>query len=226
VETFCKVARILECGPGWFAKMGSPGSKGTKLLSISGDCSKPGVYEVPFGIRLIEVLEMCGADDAAAVQMGGPSGQLVGPLDFNRPVCYDHLATGGSVMVFDSTRDLWDVVSQFLEFFAEESCGYCTPCRVGTVLMKERVDRILARQGVPDDLAYLERLATTVKSGSRCGLGQTSPNPVLSVLKSFPEVCRGRLAEADSVFQPTFDIRAALGEAEEIAGRETAYPWK
>ncbi len=226
VETFCNVARILERGPGWFAKMGSPGSKGTKLLSISGDCSKPGVYEVPFGIRLAEVLELCGAAGAAAVQMGGPSGHLVGPVDFDRPICYDHLATGGSLMVFDSTRDLWDIVDQFLEFFVDESCGYCTPCRVGNVLMKERVERLLAGHGVPEDLDYLEQLATTVKSGSRCGLGQTSPNPVLSVLRSFPEACRSRVHEAKSAFQPTFDIRAAVGEAEKIAGRETAYPWK
>ncbi len=226
VETFCNVARILEQGPGWFAKMGSPGSKGTKLLSISGDCSKPGVYEVPFGIRLAEVLERCGADDAAAVQMGGPSGHLVGPVEFDRPICYDHLATGGSVMVFDSTRDLWEIVGQFLDFFADESCGYCTPCRVGNVLMKERVERLLAGQGIPSDLDYLEQLAATIKSGSRCGLGQTSPNPVLSVLKGFPEACREKVRQNDSSFQPGFDIRAALGEAEKVAGRETVYPWK
>lgn len=226
VETFCNVARILEMGPGWFAKMGSPGSKGTKLLSISGDCSKPGVFEVPFGIRLSEVLRLCGANDAAAVQMGGPSGHLVGPVDFDRPICYDHLATGGSVMVFDSTRDLWEIVDQFLDFFADESCGYCTPCRVGNVLMKERVARLLAGKGVPQDLEYLENLATTVKSGSRCGLGQTSPNPVLSVLKGFPEACREKVHEADSAFQPSFDIRKALGKAEELAARETVYPWK
>lgn len=226
VETFCNVARILEMGPGWFAKMGSPGSKGTKLLSISGDCSKPGVYEVPFGMPLSEVLVLCGAHDAAAVQMGGPSGHLVGPIDFARPICYDHLATGGSVMIFDSKRDLWNIVDQFLDFFADESCGYCTPCRVGNVLMKERVARLMAGHGVPQDLDYLENLAKTVKSGSRCGLGQTSPNPILSVLKSFPEACREKVHEAESAFQPAFDIRKALGEAEELAGRETAYPWK
>ena len=225
VETFCNVARILEQGPGWFAKMGSPDSKGTKLLSISGDCSKPGVYEVPFGIGLAEVLQKCGTSDAAAVQMGGPSGHLVGPVDFDRPICYDHLATGGSVMVFDSTRDLWEIVDQFLDFFADESCGYCTPCRVGNVLMKERVERLLAGQGVPQDLDYLERLARTIKNGSRCGLGQTSPNPVLSMLKGFPETCREKVREIDSAFQPTFDIRAAVGEAEKIAGRRSVYRW-
>jgi [NiFe] hydrogenase diaphorase moiety large subunit len=129
-------------------------------------------------------------------------------------------------MVFDSTRDLWEIVDQFLDFFADESCGYCTPCRVGNVLMKERVERLLAGHGVPQDLDYLEQLAATIKSGSRCGLGQTSPNPVLSVLKGFPEACRSKVHEAESTFQPNFDIRAALGEAERIAGRQTAYPWE
>ncbi len=226
VETFCNVARILECGPGWFAKMGTPASKGTKLLSISGDCSKPGVYEVPFGTRLAEVLQRCGTSDVAAVQMGGPSGQLVGPVDFDRPICYDHLATGGSVMIFDSTRDLWAVVDQFLEFFADESCGYCTPCRVGNVLMKERVERLLAGQGVLQDLDYLEQLAHTIKIGSRCGLGQTSPNPVLSVLRGFPGACRDKIRLFDSSLQPTFDIRAAIGQSERLAGRPSSYPWE
>ncbi len=226
VETFCNVARILECGPGWFAKMGTPASKGTKLLSISGDCSKPGVYEVPFGTRLAEVLQRCGTSDVAAVQMGGPSGQLVGPVDFDRPICYDHLTTGGSVMIFDSTRDLWAVVDQFLEFFADESCGYCTPCRVGNVLMKERVERLLTGQGVLQDLDYLEQLAHTIKIGSRCGLGQTSPNPVLSVLRGFPGACRDKIRPLDSAIQPAFDIRAAIGQSERLAGRPSRYAWE
>ena len=227
VETFCNVARVLEMGPGWFAKMGSPGSKGTKLLSISGDCSKPGVYEIPFGIRLSEVLTLCGAGDAGRGADGAvPVGILSGRSISTVRSATTHLATGGSLMVFDSTRDLWEIVDQFLEFFADESCGYCTPCRVGNVLMKERVERLLVGQGVPQDLEYLEDLATTVKNGSRCGLGQTSPNPVLSVLRKFPEACREKVREAETTFQPAFDIRKALSEAEGLAERETAYPWK
>jgi len=226
VETFCKVARILERGPGWFAKMGSAGSKGTKLLSISGDCSKPGVFEIPFGIKLAEVLELCGAGETGAVQMGGPSGQLLGPKDFFRPVCYDHLATGGSLMVFDSSRNVLEIASKFLEFFVQESCGYCTPCRVGNVLLKERLERILAGRGRPDDLDYLRQLAGTVKSASRCGLGQTSPNPVLSTLKNFPQAYQALLDRPRGTLLPSFNVKAALGEAESLAGRGTVYSWK
>ncbi len=221
VETFCKVARILEKGPGWFAKMGSRGSAGTKLLSISGDCSKPGVYEIPFGVTLTKVLSLCGAEDTAAVQMGGPSGQMVGPADFDRPVCYDHLATGGAVMVFNSRRNLLEIAAEFLDFFIEESCGYCTPCRVGNVLLRERLERFLAGTATIDDIDYLQTLGQSVKTASRCGLGQTSPNPVLSTLKNFRPLYEAAAKTPDDGRDPSFDIRAALAGAETIVGRKS-----
>lgn len=226
VETFCNVARILEKEPGWFTARGSAGSKGTKLLSISGDCPKPGVYEVPFGIKLDEVMGLCGAKYVGAVQVGGPSGQMVGPNDFHRPICYDHLATGGAIMVFDSSRNVIEIASKFLEFFIEESCGYCTPCRVGNVLLKERIDVILAGKGQPSDLEYLNRLCRSIKSASRCGLGQTSPNPVASTLKNFPSQYEALLKPPVGEFQPTFDAKAAVSGAEVIAGRASVYNWK
>lgn len=180
VETFCCVSRILQHGAGWFSTLGSPGSSGTKLLSVSGDCQQPGVYEFPFGVTLEEVLGEAGGEDAVAVQMGGPSGALVGPQEFERTICYDDLATGGSVMVFGAERNLLDVVVNFLEFFVEESCGYCTPCRAGNLLLLEGVKRLRSGVGTPEDLEYLRELGNTIKATSRCGLGQTSPNPVLT----------------------------------------------
>jgi [NiFe] hydrogenase diaphorase moiety large subunit len=221
VETLCCAARILENGPGWFAGMGSDNSPGTKLLSISGDCAKPGVYEVEFGIPLGEVLSLCGAEDPAAVQIGGPSGQMVGTDDFGRTVCYDDLATGGSLMVFNSKRDVLQIASKFMEFFCEESCGFCTPCRVGNVLLKERIDRIIAGKGETEDLEYLESLGNNVKTASRCGLGQTSPNPVLTTLKSFRSVYEARVKAAGDDFRPSFDVQAALAAAKSIAGRDS-----
>ena len=137
VETLCCVARILEKGAAWFTQMGSTGSSGTKLLSISGDCLSPGVYEVPFGISLREVLRLVGALDAVAVQVGGASGQMVGADEYDRTLCYDDLPTGGSIMVFGERRDPLEVVHAFMEFFVDESCGYCTPCRVGNVLLQK-----------------------------------------------------------------------------------------
>ena len=223
VETFCAVARIVEMGAGWFNVMGSKGSPGTKLLSISGDCTRPGVYEFEFGVTLREVLAEVGADEAQAVQVGGPSGQLVGPNAYDRTICYDDLATCGALMVFGPERDLLQVVRDFMHFFIEESCGYCTPCRVGNTLLKERVDRIIDGRGVEEDLTYLEELARVIKTASRCGLGQTSPNPVLSSLENFRALYQERVKEETRGFNSGFDLAASLRQAEAIAGRRSAH---
>ncbi|NQU44004.1 hypothetical protein HQ520_12020 [bacterium] len=223
VETFCCVARVLEKGPGWFAQIGSSGSAGTKLLSIAGDCHSPGVYEIPFGTPLSEVLEMAGGEKAIAVQVGGPSGCLVAPSEYSRKIDYDDLATGGSIMVFGPDRDILAVVDYFMEFFIEESCGYCTPCRVGNVLLKERLDAIRDGRGQPSDLVYLKNLGETVKTASRCGLGQTSPNPILTSLANFASVYEQKVKESTGEFQPTFDIRKALAPSREITGRDSVY---
>jgi [NiFe] hydrogenase diaphorase moiety large subunit len=223
VETLCCVPRILEMGSGWFASLGSRKSTGTKLLSVSGDCTRRGVYEVPLGTRLRAVLEMCGADEPVAVQVGGPSGQLVGPADFEREICFDDLATGGALVVFGAGRDPLAIASQYLAFFIHESCGYCTPCRVGNVLLKERLDRIRAGRGVAADLDYLQALGQTVKAASRCGLGQTSPNPVLSTLRSFRPAYEALLARPAGGAQPGFDLEARLAEASSLTGRKSVH---
>ena len=196
VETYCCAARILEQGAPWFSALGSKASTGTKLLSVSGDCKRPGVYEVPFGISVRELLGLCDGTGAAAVQIGGPSGRMVPPSEFGRTICFDDLATGGAVMVFDQHRDLLEIASEFLRFFIHESCGYCTPCRVGNSLLKERLDRIRAGHGSTDDVGYLRDLSATIAATSRCGLGWTSPNPVLSTLDGFPGQYERRLRDA------------------------------
>jgi|GEM_PF-13782 len=221
VETFCCVARILEKGSDWFSAIGSKDSTGTKLLSVSGDCERPGVYELPFGVRLRDVLEMVGARNPAAVQVGGPSGQMVGPDGFDRSVCYDDLATGGSMMVFDSSRDVLGIVADFMEFFVEESCGFCTPCRVGNVLLKDRLSDIRAGKGVPEDIEYLKNLGETIKFASRCGLGQTSANPVLTTLRNFPSLYEALVRAPRDGNRRTFDIHAALRDATAITGRKS-----
>ncbi|MBN2375533.1 MAG: NAD(P)H-dependent oxidoreductase subunit E [Sedimentisphaerales bacterium] len=223
VETFCCVARILDKGPGWFAEMGSTGSSGTKLLSISGDCKRPGVYEVPFGIKLREVLEMVGAKDAIAVQMGGPSGQMVGPTDYDRTICYDDLATGGSVMVFGPGRDVLEVADKFMDFFVEESCGYCTPCRVGNVLLQQGLQKVMVGKAEAADLDYLQELGETIKTTSRCGLGQTSANPVLSTLKNFRSVYESKLQTSTDGMKLSFDIKAAVSQAAGLAERDSVH---
>lgn len=223
VETLACVARILEMGSGWFSSMGTRGSTGTKLLSISGDCTRRGVYEVPFGVSLHDILKMCGAEDPIAAHIGGPSGEMVGPEGFDRIICFDDLPTGGSVMVFGGRRNIVEIAAKFMEFFIDESCGYCTPCRVGNVLLKERLDKILAGRGELTDLDYLEELASTVKTTSRCGLGQNSPHPVLSTLKAFRSVYEEMLREPTDGRQSGFDIQSALTDAQELTGRDSVH---
>jgi [NiFe] hydrogenase diaphorase moiety large subunit len=222
VETLCCVAKILEDGPAAFGSHGSAGSSGTKLLSISGDCMSPGIYEVELGIALSEVLSLAGAEDAIAVQVGGPSGQLVSPKDYARTICFDDLATGGSIMTFGPKRDVLKTAMCFMEFFIDESCGYCAPCRVGNVLLKDRLERIMQGQGEPGDLDYLQRLGKTVKTASRCGLGQTSANPILTTLANFRPRYEALVKPNEDGLQPSFDIRAAVSEAQAIAGHPPA----
>lgn len=219
VETFCCVARILDRGPGWFAQIGSSDSPGTKLLSISGDCKSPGVYEVPFGLSVRDMLSICGGETAGAVLVGGAAGEMLAPDQYDRSICYEDAATGGSVMVFGPDRDVLDVADMFMEFFIEESCGYCTPCRVGNALIKQRLDHIRAGRAVAEDLDCLRELCETVKFTSRCGLGQTAPNPVLTTLTNFRNEYDKRLTQETPGLRPSFDIRAALAEAENLAGR-------
>jgi len=221
VETLCCAARILEMGAAWFAEIGSKGSPSTKLLSVSGDCKLPGVYEFPFGIKVKDLLKEAGADDAQAVLIGGPSGQIIGPNDYNRTICYDDLATGGAIVVFGPERNLVEIAAEYMEFFVEESCGYCTPCRVGNVLLKKYLDKILAGNGEPEDLDILQKLGESVKTTSRCGMGQTSPNPVLTTLKNFRKIYEAKVKKVSDGMQPTFDIRKALADAESVANRQS-----
>lgn len=224
VETFCCAARIMEKGADWFMGIGNGQSVGTKLLSISGDCGKPGVYEVPFGITVKEMLKLCDAKGTVAVQIGGASGQMIGKSNFERKICYDDLATGGAIMIFNSKRNVLEVARKFMEFFVDESCGYCTPCRVGNVLLLNGLKKILAGKGEAGDLEYLETLANTVVKSSRCGLGQTSPNPILTTLKNFRPNYEALLTTpSEDGFQAGFDIRAALGDAETIAERQSVH---
>ena len=222
VETFCCAAKVLEKGAEWFKGIGTKCSSGTKLLSISGDCDRPGVYELPFGSSLTELLAKVGATPGTvAVQVGGPSGQMVPPDQFGRVICFDDLATGGSIMVFGPDRDPLEVAHQFMEFFEDESCGYCVPCRVGNTLLKQGLEKILDGKGEPADLQYLQELGDTIKVMSRCGLGQTSANPVLTTLKSFKAQYETRVRARPDKREPTFDIRAALKDAESLQGRKS-----
>lgn len=223
VETFCCAVRVVDKGAGWFADLGTKGSAGTKLLSVSGDCQSPGVYEFPFGITIEELLKEVGASNAIAVQVGGPSGQMITTSDYGRKICYDDLATGGSIMVFGPERNILDVAHYFMEFFVEESCGYCTPCRVGNVLLKKYLEKVMSGDGETSDLKIMEELGESVKIASRCGLGQTSPNPILSTMKNFRSLYEKLVKDNKEGMQPSFHIFDAIKDASNIAGRKSVH---
>jgi [NiFe] hydrogenase diaphorase moiety large subunit len=218
VETYVCATRIMAKGASWFRGYGTAASSGTKLMSVSGDCMRPGVYEVPFGLTVNELLDLVGATDAAYVQVSGPSGQSVAPKDFGRQLAYEDLSTGGSTMIFGPRRDVLEIALQFAEFFVDESCGWCTPCRVGTTLLKQRMEKIVAGRGTLADVTATEALANTVARMSRCGLGQTAPNPILSTMRSFPELYEARLQPG--AFVPRVTLREALGAAARAQGRQ------
>ena len=218
VETFACAARIVEKGAAWFAGYGTKESTGTKLMCVSGDCAHPGVYEVPFGITVNELLDLVGAPDAEYVQVSGPSGQAVAPKDFGRRIAYEDLSTGGSTMIFGPGRDVLEIALQFADFFVHKSCGWCTPCRVGTTLLKQGMEKVVSGRATLTDLAQMEALANTVARMSRCGLGQMAPNPILTTMRSFPELYEARLAATP--FTPLVTLHDALREAVEVQGRE------
>jgi [NiFe] hydrogenase diaphorase moiety large subunit len=217
VETLCCAARIMEKGADWFTGMGTRDSTGTKLLSVSGDCDRPGVYEVEFGIVIDRLLEVVGAKDVLAVQVGGPSGQCLAVKDLGKRICFEDASTGGAIMVFNASRDILDIVRDFTAFFVEDSCGWCAPCRVGTALLLKKMDKILSGRAVRRDLIELETLGNTVKTMSRCGLGQTSANPILTSLKNFSRFYEQRLQPGD--FSPEIDLGRAIQPACGITGR-------
>jgi len=218
VETLATATQIIIHGASWFRALGTSASAGTKVLSVSGDCERPGIYEVEFGLTVKELLEMVGAKDTLAVQVGGPSGNCISESGFGRKICFSDLPTGGSIIIFNKNRDLLSVVRNFLDFFIEESCGWCVPCRAGNVLLKKKFEKIVAGLGTKRDLQELEAWGKIIKSMSRCGLGQTSPNPVLTTIANFRELYESRInKEAD--FIPDFDLSQAVAEACAVTGR-------
>jgi [NiFe] hydrogenase diaphorase moiety large subunit len=221
VETFLASALITLKGGSWYASLGTPSSTGTKLLSISGDCEMPGIYEYPFGTSLRSILADCGAPSGLlGVQIGGPSGLFVSAGQLDRFIGYEDLSTGGSVIVFNDQRDLLSIVRNFMAFFAHESCGFCAPCRIGTTLMQEMLDKIQSGQGSTFDLHQLMELAKQVGHASHCGLGLSSVNPILSTMASMSEHYELRLTHQN--FQPGFDLDASLAGARELTHRDDA----
>ncbi|NOT12294.1 MAG: NADP oxidoreductase [Methylococcaceae bacterium] len=220
VETFLAATAIALHGGEWFAKIGTEKSKGSKILSICGDCTQPGIYEFPFGTNLKTILAECGADDVLGIQIGGPSGTFVSNQELDRTLAFEDLATGGSFIIFNSRRNILDIVHNFTHFFAHESCGFCTPCRVGTSLLAKQIDKIVEGHGSAGDVVALEELCQIIKKQSHCGLGQTAANPVLTTLERYPELYQSQLKKIS--YEPGFDLDGALETARRLANRNDA----
>jgi [NiFe] hydrogenase diaphorase moiety large subunit len=221
VETFCCAAKVALRGGEWFSSIGTRESTGTKLLSVSGDCARPGVYEYPFGVSVRQVLADCGARDTQAVQVGGPSGTCVSWRDFGRRIAFEDIPSAGAFMVFGRQRDMFEVARNFAHFFAHESCGFCTPCRVGTALLRSHMDKLAAGKGSAYDLGQMQRLMHIMLTMSHCGLGNTAAKPVIETMEKFPEAYERRLKVLD--FAPAFDLDGALETARRITGRDDAW---
>ena len=196
VETYANVCQIILNGPEWFASMGTERSKGTKVFALGGKINNTGLVEVPMGTTLREIIYEIGGGIPGgkafkAVQTGGPSGGCLPAHMLDTPVDYDNLIAAGSMMgsggmiVMDEDNCMVDIARFFLDFTVDESCGKCTPCRIGTRRMLEILNRICEGKGEDGDIERLENLAQNIKATALCGLGQTAPNPVLSTIKQF-----------------------------------------
>lgn len=196
VETYANIPQIILNGADWFASMGTEKSKGTKVFALGGKIHNTGLVEVPMGTTLRTVIEEIGGGipngkKFKAAQTGGPSGSCIPAEHMDIPIDYDNLISIGSMMgsggliVMDEDNCMVDIAKFFLEFTVDESCGKCTPCRIGTKRMYEMLDKITRGQGTLEDIDKLEELCYYIKQNSLCGLGQTAPNPVLSTLRYF-----------------------------------------
>ena len=220
VETMAAMAHIMRHGAAWWRAQGTARSTGTKLHSVSGDVLRPGIYELPLGVAVQEILDLAGATDTCAVQVGGPSGTLLAGNELQRRICFEDVPSAGALMVFDGSRDMLQVVRNFARFFAHESCGFCTPCRVGTTLVAQMMDRLATGRGTRRDVKDLARVTHVMKTTSHCGLGTTAGNAVKDALEKF----RPTFEQVASLheFLPMFDLDEALAPAREVTGRDDA----
>ncbi len=218
VETLCKAALIAQKGGAWFSGLGTKQSTGTKLLSISGDVESPGIYEYPFGVSVAQVLNDCGAGNAQAVQISGASGLCLATHEFSRRIAFEDVPTAGAFMVFGAHRDMFEVARNFAHFFAHESCGFCTPCRVGTSLVANFMDKIANGLGSQHEIREIFKIHRLLSATSHCGLGQAACNPLFDTLHKFRPAYERRLRSLD--FEPAFDLDRALASARQMTGRD------
>lgn len=247
VETLCAVPRILEMGVEKWLNIGTELTPGTKLISVSGDCDKPGIYEIEWGMKLKDFLSLIGAHNPNFILFNGYSGECLSKDDFEREISGENLLaeqirfnpedpieyskkisavgirSGGSFMTFSKGRDLLQILKNVNRFFVEESCGICVPCRTGNFLLKKKLKKFLLGNAEQKDLDDIKEWSKIIKLASRCGLGQTSSTALLCAMKKFPEVFQVKITE-NTNYSKSFDLNKAVKDYDEIINEiETNY---
>jgi [NiFe] hydrogenase diaphorase moiety large subunit len=247
VETLCTVPRIFEIGIENWLKLGTAKTPGTKLISVSGDCKKPGIYEIEWGMKMQDFLKLIEAQNPHFVLFNGFSGECLSSEDFDReisgenlmaehiafnikdPIEFKHkmsavgIRSGGSFMVFNKERDLLSILKNISDFFVAESCGICVPCRTGNFLLNKKINKLLLGHADQKDLEDIKEWSKIIKQTSRCGLGQTSSNSLLCAIKKFPEVFQKKISE-NSDISLAFNIDNAVKSYDDIIKEiETTY---
>lgn len=223
VETFSNIPPIITKGADWFLSIGTENSKGTKVFALAGKINNVGLVEVPMGITLREIIYdigggIQGGKKFKAVQTGGPSGGVITENELDTPIDYDNLLGIGSMMgsggmiVMDETDNMVDIAKFYLEFTMDESCGRCTPCRIGTKRLYEMLNKITSGKATMADLDAMKQLAYMIKDSSLCGLGQTAPNPVISTMKYFWDEYLALIKDVDNPQgEGKFEVKNKIG---------------
>jgi [NiFe] hydrogenase diaphorase moiety large subunit len=218
VETLANACLVAVHGGDWYREVGTAKSSGTKLVSVSGDCARPGVYEYPYGVSVGQILADCGAEDTLAVQVSGASGTTLAQDEFERVISFEDVPCGGALMVFNRHRDMLEMARHYSHFFAHESCGFCTPCRVGTAVNAKLMDKLAAGHGSPYDINELFKMHRLLQSASHCGLGSTATNVIHDTLTKFYPAYQQRMQSLD--YEPSFNLDRALSQARQMTGRD------
>jgi len=221
VETLCAVPRILEMGLNTWLQTGTEKTPGTKLLSVSGDCENEGIFEIEWGMNMREFLKLVGAKDPKMIQFSGPSGDCLSKADFDRTLSGEDLSCGGSVMIFNNKRDLLKILKSYSNFFVDESCGICVPCRTGNFLLNRKIDKLVAGHAEKKDLDDIKEWSHIIKTTSRCGLGQMSSNSLNDAIQKFPEIFERSLSE-NTDFNKGFNLEDATADYDEIINEMTS----
>ena len=216
VETFANASRILEFGADYFKNIGTEKSKGTKILSISGDIAKPGIYEIEWGMTVKELLHLCQATSPNYVQITGPSGECINESEFNRRICNEDLVCGGAIMVFNKFRSIIQILENFTKFFRMESCGICTPCRAGNQILFEKIQKLKKGLCTSTDLQEIKSWGNIMKLTSRCGLGKTSSNTLSTAIEKFNDYFKLKILNEYENQNVEFDMENAIQEFDSV----------